>query len=152
MNMMDDYSVRRRHVPYLSPSLPTNHFMPHKMFIFAYETGPLGYLVSTRKALRILLAHKLRDARLQLFLLKWAGALLAAVAAGICGFNLMPMFLATGVVAPAVCLIALLLWLGAGDIFLKFALEDERFYNLATKSHALNVFEDTDLSLPQPGN
>jgi hypothetical protein len=125
--------------------------MPHKMFIFAYETGPLGYLVSTRKALSILLAHKIRDARLQLFLLKWAGALLAAMAAGICGFNLMPI-LATGVFAPAVCLIALLLWLGAGDIFLKFALEDERFYNLATKSHALNVFEDNDLSLPQPGN
>jgi len=122
------------------------------MFIFAYETGPLGYLVSTRKALSILLAHKLRDARLQLFLLKWVGALLAAIAAGICGFNLMPMFLATGVFAPAIFLIALLLWLGAGDIFLKFALEDERFYNLATKSHALNVFEDTDLSLPQPGN
>jgi hypothetical protein len=118
--------------------------MPYKMFIFAYETGPLGYLVSTRKALSILLAHKLRDARLQLFLLKWA--------AGICGFNLMPMFLATGVVAPAICLVALLLWLGAGDIFLKFALEDECFYNLATKSHALNVFEDIDLSLPQPGN
>ena len=87
-----------------------------------------------------------------MFLLKWAGALLAAVAAGICGFNLMPMFLATGVFTPAVFLIALLLWLEAGDIFLKFALEDERFYNLATKSHALNVFEDTDLSLPQPGN
>jgi hypothetical protein len=126
--------------------------MPHKMFIFAYETGPLGYLVSTRKALSILLAHKLRDGRLQLFLLKWACALLAAMAAGICGFNLMPMFLATGVVAPAICLIALLLWLGAGDIFLKFALEDERFYNLATKSHALNVFEDTELSLTQSGN
>ena len=126
--------------------------MPHKMFIFAYETGPLSYLISTRKALGILFAHKLRDARLQLFLLKWAGALLAAVAAGICGFNLMPMFLATGVFAPAVFLIALLLWLGAGDIFLKFALEDERFYNLATAGHALSVFEDTEFSTPQASN
>lgn len=126
--------------------------MPHKMFIFAYETGPLGYLVSTRKALSILLAHKLRDARLQLFLLKGGCALLAIAGAGICGFNQMPIFLMTWVFAPAVCLIALLLWLGAGDIFLKFALEDERFYNLATQSRALNVFEDTDLSLPQPGN
>jgi hypothetical protein len=126
--------------------------MPHKMFIFAYETGPLGYLISTRKALCVLLAHKFRDARLQLFLLKWAGALLAVLGAGICGFKLMPIFLATGVFAPAACVFALLLWLGAGDIFLKFALEDERFYNLATKSRALNVFEDTDLSLPQPGN
>ena len=152
--MMDDFVKQARQsedILFLS-SLPTNHFMPHKMFIFAYETGPLGYLVSTRKAFGILLAHKLRDARLQFFLLKWTGALIAAVAAGICGFNLMPMFLATGVFAPAVFLIALLLWLGAGDIFLKFALEDERFYNLATQSHALNVFEDTDLSLPQPGN
>ena len=107
--------------------------MPHKMFIFAYEAGPLGYLVSTRKALSILLAHKLRDARLQLFLLKWACALLAAAGAGICGFNLMPMFLVTWVFAPAILLIALLLWLGAGDIFLKFALEDERFYNWRPK-------------------
>jgi hypothetical protein len=126
--------------------------MPHKVFISTYETGPLGYLVSTRKALSILLAHKLQDARLQLFLLKWACALLTLVGASVCGFNLMPMFLVTGFFAPAVCLIALLLWLGAGDIFLKFALEDERFYNLATESHALNVFEDTDLSLPQPEN
>jgi hypothetical protein len=126
--------------------------MPHKMFIFAYETGPLGYLVSTRKASSILLAHKLQDARLQLFLFKWACALLALVGAGICGFNLMPTFLVTGVFAPAVCLIALFLWLGAGDIFLKFALEDERFYNLATQSRALNVFEVGDISLPQPGN
>jgi hypothetical protein len=127
-------------------------FMPHKMFIFAYETGPLGYLVSTRKALSILLAHKLQDARLQLFLLKWASALLAVFGAGICVFNLMPIFLVTGVFAPAICLLALFLWIGAGDIFLKFALEDERFYNLATKSHALDVFEDTSISLPQPGN
>jgi hypothetical protein len=126
--------------------------MPHKKFLFAYETGPLGYLVSTRKALSILLAHKLRDARLQFFLLKWVCALLVVMDAAICGFSLMPLSLMTGVFAPAVCLIALLLWLGAGDIFLKFALEDERFYNLATESHALNVFEDTDLSLPQPGN
>jgi hypothetical protein len=137
---------------FLTLFLITNDFMPHKVFIFAYETAPLGYLVSTRKALSILLAHKLQDARLQLFLLKWACALLALVGAGICGFNLMPMFLVTGVFGPAACLIALLLWLGAGDIFLKLALEDERFYNLATQSRALNVFEDTDLSLPQPGN
>lgn len=126
--------------------------MPYKNFIFAYEAGPLGYLISTRKALAVLLAHKIRDARLQLFLFKWAAALLVILGAGICGFSLMPMFLATGIFAPAICFFALLLWLGAGDIFLKFALEDERFYELATSSHALNVFEDKDLSLPQPGN
>jgi hypothetical protein len=126
--------------------------MPHKNFIFAYETGPLGYLISTRKALWMLLVHKIRDSRLQLFLLKWAGILLAVLGAGICGFNLMPLFLAMSVLAQGVCLFALLVWLGAGDMFLKFALEDERFYELATARHALNVFEDTDLSLPQPGN
>jgi len=118
--------------------------MPHKIFIFAYETGPLGYLISTRKALCVLLTHKIRDSRLQLFLLKWAGALIAVLGAGACGFNLMPTFLAMGVLAQGVCLFTLLLWLGAGDIFLKFALEDEGFYNLATESHALSVFEDSD--------
>jgi hypothetical protein len=124
--------------------------MAHKNFIFTYETGPLGYLVSTRKALWMLLAHKIRDSRLQLFLLKWAGVLLAVLGAGICGFNLMPMILAMGVFAQGACLLALLLWVGAGDIFLKFALEDERFYNLATEGHALNVFETTEPSPPQP--
>jgi hypothetical protein len=123
--------------------------MPYKKFIFAYETGPLGYLISTRKALGILLAHKMRDSRLQMFLLKWTGVLLALAGAGICGFNLMPLLLATGVIAPGILICSLLLWLGAGDIFLKFALEDERFYNLATQSHALSVFEDTEYSLPQ---
>ena len=39
-----------------------------------------------------------------------------------------------------------------GDLFLKFALEDERFYDLATASHALSVFEDTDRSGAPSGN
>jgi hypothetical protein len=29
-------------------------------------------------------------------------------------------------------------------------LEDERFFDVATRSHALSVFQDTDQSLPQP--
>ena len=122
--------------------------MPYKKFIFAYESGPLGYLISMRSALSILLAHKIRDSRLQMFLLKWAGALLVLAGAAICGFNLMPNLLATGIIAPGILICSLLLWLGAGDIFLKFALEDEGFYNLATQSHALSVFEDTEYSLP----
>jgi hypothetical protein len=126
--------------------------MPHKMFIAAYRTGPLGYLISTRKALSILLAHKICDSRLQKFLLKWAGALLAVLAAGCCGFNLLPMLWATGIFAQAVCLFGLLLWLGAGDIFLKFALEDERFYKLAIECRALSVFRDTELSTRELGN
>jgi hypothetical protein len=62
----------------------------------------------------------------------------------------MPMFLAMGIFAHLVCLVAFLLWVGAGDIFLKFALEDERFYELATESRALSIFVDTDFALPQP--
>ena len=124
--------------------------MPYKKFIFAYESGPLGYLISMRGALSILLAHKIRDSRLQMFLLKWAGALLVLAGAAIGGFNLMPNLLATGIIAPGILICSLLLWLGAGDIFLKFALEDEGFYNLATQSHALSVFEDTEYSLPHP--
>src|ERR1700737_3839459 len=111
--------------------------MPQKKFIFPYETGPLSYLISTRKALRILFAHKIRDARLQLLLVKWAATLFAVLAAGICGLNFVPMFLPRGFFAHGVCLVALLLWAGAGDIFLKFALADERFYELATESRAL---------------
>jgi hypothetical protein len=125
--------------------------MPHKIFISAYKTGPLGYLITTRKALWILLAHKIRDLRLQKFLLKWAGASLAVLVAGVCGFHLLPLSWATGIFAQGVTLFVLLLWLGAGDIFLKFALEDERFYQLATESHALSVFEDTEFSTLRPG-
>ena len=58
-----------------------------------------------------------------------------------------------GIVAQVVCFFAFLLWLATGDLFLKFALEDERFYDLATASHALSVFEDTDCSgAPSSGN
>lgn len=121
--------------------------MPHKKFIFAYETGPLGYLITIPKALPILVAHKTRDARFQLLLAKAVCALFVVLGAAVCGLNLMPMFLAVGVAAQGVCLFALLLWFGVGDIFLTFALEDERFYELATEKNALNVFEDTDLSL-----
>ena len=55
--------------------------MPDKIFVFACEASPLGYLISMREALSILLAHKIRDSHLQLFLLKWAGALIAIVGA-----------------------------------------------------------------------
>ena len=126
--------------------------MPHKMFITAYETGPLGFLITIQKALLILLAHKIHDSRLQLFLVKWTAVLVILLSAGICGFNLLPIFLALGAFFPIVGLCTVLLWIGAGDVFLKFALEDEEFYQVATQSRALNIFEDTDSSLPQPTN
>ena len=121
--------------------------MPDKIFVFACEASPLGYLISMREALSILLAHKIRDSHLQLFLLKWAGALIAIVGAEVCGFNLMPMYLAVGLLVPCVCLFLLSLWLSTGDMFLKFALDDERFYLLALERRALDVFEDTELSM-----
>lgn len=121
--------------------------MPDKIFAFACESSPLGYLISMREALSILLVYKIRDSRLQLFLLKWACALIAIVGVEFCGFKLMPMYLAASLVAPCVCLFLLSLWLSAGDILLKFALEDDGFYLLALESRALDVFEDTELSL-----
>jgi hypothetical protein len=117
--------------------------MPDKVFAFASESGPLGYLISMREALSLLLVHKIRDSHLQLFLLRWAGALIAIVGAEVCGFNLMPMYLAGSLVAPCACFFLLSLWLSARDIFLKFALEDEGFYLLALERRALDVFEDT---------
>ena len=81
---------------------------------------------------------------------QWACILLALIAAGICGFFLVPTFWAVGAFAPAIFLFALFLSIGAGDLFLKFALEDKGFFEMATKSHALSVFEDQDQSLPQP--
>jgi hypothetical protein len=124
--------------------------MPDEIFAFAYESSPLGYLISMREALSILLAHKIRDSHLQLFLLKWAAALIAIVGAEVSGSNLMPMYLVVGLLVPCVCLFLLSFWLSAGDIFLKFALEDERFYLLALERRALDVFQDTELSMVQP--
>ena len=60
--------------------------------------------------------------------------------------------LAAGVLAHVVFLVVWMLWLAAGDILLKFALEDERFFQVATGSNALSFFEDTEFSLPQPLN
>ena len=126
--------------------------MSHGQFIVAYETAPLGLLISTPKTLRILLVHKIRDTRFQLLLINWACTLFAVLGAGIYGFNLMPMFLAVGFVAEGVFLFLLMLCIGTGDILLDFALQDERLFELATRSHALSIFEDTELSLPQPVN
>jgi hypothetical protein len=120
-------------------------------YVSSNETRPLGYLVSTPKALRILFTHKIRDARVQHLLAQWACILLALIGAGICGFFLVPTFWAVGAFAPGIFLFALLLSIGAGDLFLKFALEDKGFFEMATKSNALSVFEDEDQSLPQPG-
>jgi hypothetical protein len=121
--------------------------MPHKLFVLAYKNGPLGYLIALPKAFCMLLNYKSRDSRMQMFLLKWLGSLLILLGSGACGFQLMPMLLAAGVFAPGICFFAFLIWLAAGDIFLKFALEDERFYELATASRALSIFEDTEPSL-----
>ena len=64
----------------------------------------------------------------------------------------MPMLLAVGVVAEGVFLFFLVLFIDAGDILLDFALEDERFFELATRYHALSVFEDTEFAPPQSVN
>jgi hypothetical protein len=124
--------------------------MSHRQFTIAYETVPLGLLISTPKTLRILLIHKIRETRFQLLLFNWACTLLAVLGAGICGFSLMPMFLAVGVIAEGVFLFFLVLCIGAGDILLDFALEDERFFELAKRCHALSIFEDTEFALRQP--
>jgi len=137
---------------FLSPSPIPQTIMSHAQFIVAYETAPLGLLISTPKTLRILLVHKIRDTRFQLLLINWACTLFAVLGASIYGFNLMPMFLAVGFVAEGVFLFLLMLCIGAGDILLDFALQDERLFELATRSHALSIFEDTELSLPQPVN
>ena len=123
--------------------------MSHGQFIVAYETVPLGFLISTPKTLRILLVHKIRKTRFQLLLFNWACTLPAVLGAGICGFSLIPMFLAVGVVAEGVFLLFLMLCIGAGDILLDFALEDARFFELATRCHALSIFDDTEFVLHQ---
>jgi hypothetical protein len=120
--------------------------------ISAQETAPLGYLVSTPKALRILLTHRMRDARLQRLLAQSACIFLALIGAGVCGFLLIPTFWAVSVFAPGIFLFALFISVGAGDLFLEFALEDERFFEMATQNNALSVFEDEDQSLPQPAH
>ena len=80
--------------------------MPHKKFVLAYCNGPLGCLINTRKALGILLVHKIHDSRFRLFLLKWIAALVLLLGAGIRGFNLMPIFLALGLFSATISLCA----------------------------------------------
>ena len=107
---------------------------------------------STPQALRILLVHKIRETRFKLLLFHWVCTLLALLGAGICGFSFMPMLLAVGVVAEGVFLFFLVLFIDAGDILLDFALEDERFFELAIRCHALGMFEDTEFASPQSVN
>jgi hypothetical protein len=76
-------------------------------------------------------------------------SLIAVLDPGIWVLNLLPMFLAVVVFALTICFYALLLWLGIGDILLKFAFEDRSFFQMVTECHALNIFEDTEHSLPK---
>jgi hypothetical protein len=123
--------------------------MSHGQFIVAYETEPLGFLISTPKTLRILLVHKIRDTRFQLVLFNWTCSILALFGAGICGFSFMPMFLAVGVVAEGIFFFFFVLCIDAGDILLDFVREDEGFFELATRCHALGIFEDTEFARTQ---
>jgi hypothetical protein len=124
--------------------------MSHKQVITGKGTVPLGFLISVPKALRILLVHKIREPRLQLFLVRWACTFFAVLGLGIWAFNLLPMFLVVVVGALGIGLCALLFCIGVGDILLIFALEDGSFFEMATGCHALYIFEDTEPSLPQP--
>jgi hypothetical protein len=112
--------------------------------------GPLGYLVHTPKALRILLTHKFRDPRFQRLLARSICLLLAIFGCCLCGFSLIPTFWAVSAFTPLLFLVALILSVGAGDLFLQFALEDDRFFEMATKSHALSIFEDDECLLQPP--
>jgi hypothetical protein len=141
--MESPISKNLRHPQAFIPPLPDS-------LISSDSKGPLSYLVSTPKALRILLTLKLPDARFQQLLAHWACVLLAIIGFGVCGFFLMPMVWAMSAFAPAILLFGLLLSIGTGDVFLQFALEDDRFFELATKNHALSIFDEDDQSLPQP--
>ncbi len=57
---------------------------------------------------------------------------------------MLPVFLAVGVIAEGVFLFLLVLCIGAEDILLDFALENERFFDLAKRCHALSIFEVTE--------
>jgi hypothetical protein len=124
--------------------------MLHKQVITDYGTAPFVFLISVPKALRVLFVHKIRDTRFKLFLVKWACLLFAVLGLGIGAFNLLPMFAAVVVLALGICFYALLLWLRIGDILLKFALEDGTFFEVVTGCLALDIFEDTEPTLPQP--
>jgi hypothetical protein len=124
--------------------------MPHEKFVFAYETGPLSYLVSTHKALRILMAHKIRDPRFQRLLAQWICSFLGLIGAAACALLVVPSLWAATGLAPGICLLALFVSVGAGDLVLQLALEDERFFEMATRYRALLIFVDDEESLPQP--
>jgi hypothetical protein len=124
--------------------------MSHKQVITGKGTVPLGFLISVPKALRILLVHKIREPRLQLFLVRWACTFFAVLGLGIWAFNLLPMFLVVVVGALGIGLCALLFCIGVGDILLIFAFEDGSFFEMAIGCHALDIFEDTETSLPRP--
>jgi hypothetical protein len=123
--------------------------MLRRKLIATHPKGPLGYLVNTPKALRILLTYKIRDPRFQHLLARSICLLLAILGFCVCGFTQVPAFWAVSAFTPLLFLVALVLSIGAGDLFLQFALEDDRFFEVATKNHALSVFEDDDQSLPQ---
>jgi hypothetical protein len=124
--------------------------MSHNQVVTANTTVPLSFLISVPKALRVLLVHKIRDTRLQLFLVRWACGFFCVLGLGIWAFNLWPMFLAGIVFALGICFCASLLWLGVGDLLLKFTLEDGSFFKVATGCRALDICEDREPSLPQP--
>jgi hypothetical protein len=124
--------------------------MSHQQVIAADGTVPLGFLISVPKALRILLVQKIRDTRFQLFLVRWTCTFFAVLGLGIWTFNLLPMFLAVVVCALGIGVFALLFCIGVGDILLIFAFEDGSFFEMVTGCHALDIFEDTEPSPPQP--
>ncbi len=106
----------------------------------APEKGPLSYLVNTPAALRLLWTYKIKDTRCQHLLLQLTFLLLALLGCGICGFFIVPTFWAVGAFAPGIMAFGLLISIGAGDLFLKYALEDKGFFQMATQTSCSERF------------
>jgi hypothetical protein len=123
--------------------------MSSEKFVSAQEAGPLGYSISTRRALCILFTRKMNEPRFQRLLAQWAAGFLVLVGVAVCAFLLLPAFWAAGALAHGICLFGLFVSIGVGDLFLQMALEDGRFFEMATQSNALWLFEDDDQSLSQ---
>ena len=112
---------------------------------FGYEIADFGYLISIPKAWSVFLAHKGGDARFSVCSSNGRALSLPSSSQHFWDSIFLPMFLASCIFAQGIYLFALLFCLGTGDIFLKFALEDEWFFALAIGCHALSIFEDTEL-------
>ena len=127
--------------------------MSHQQFILAYQKGSLGCCVRTVQAIWLFVSRKLEHGRATQFMVaRWFVEFL------LMGVTLVALYIYLSVIIGVLCsvlgffLFGLFVTHRVAELVIRYALEDDVFFRLATTERALIVVVDEEENLPSINN